>query len=67
MDVSTAFLNGDLQEEIYMKQPEGYFKQGQENLVCKLNKSLYGLKQVSRCWYETFDKFLRVWIQALHS
>ena len=43
MDVSTVFLNGDLQEEIYMKQPEGYVKQGQENLVCKLNKSLYGL------------------------
>ena len=59
MDVSTTFLNGDLQEKIYMKQPEGYVKQGQENLVCKLNKSLYGLKQASRCWYETFDRFLK--------
>ena len=59
MDVSTAFINGDLQEEIYMKQPEGYVKQGQENLVCKLNKSFYGLKQASRCWYETFDQFLK--------
>ena len=45
MDVSTAFLNGDLKEEIYMKQPEGYIEEGKENLVCKLNKSLYGLKQ----------------------
>jgi hypothetical protein len=41
MDVKTAFLNGDLEEDIYMVQPEGFVKTGQENMVCKLNKSLY--------------------------
>ena len=43
MDVQTAFLNGELEEEIYMSQPEGYKEKGKENYVCKLNKSLYGL------------------------
>lgn len=59
MDVSTAFLNGELEEEIYMTQPEGYVKEGEEELVCKLNKSIYGLKQSSRCWYNTIDQFLK--------
>ena len=58
MDVSTAFLNGELEEEIYMSQPEGYVKEGEEGLVCKLNKSIYGLKQSSRCWLNTIDEFL---------
>ena len=44
MDVKTAFLHGNLEEEIYMEQPEGYVKKGKENLVCRLKKSLYGLK-----------------------
>ena len=44
MDVKTAFLNGDLEEEIYMEQPEGFVAPRQENKVCKLVKSLYGLK-----------------------
>ena len=45
MDVKTAFLNGDLDKEIYMEQPEGFIVPGQEKKVCRLVKSLYGLKQ----------------------
>ena len=50
MDVSTAFLNGELSEEVYMRQPEGFVKKGEEHLVCRLNRSIYGLKQSPRCW-----------------
>ena len=55
MDVKTAFLNGELDEEIYMEQPEGFVVEGQENKVCRLVKSLYGLKQVPKQWHEKFD------------
>ena len=48
MDVKTTFLNGELHEEIYMEQPEGFVVQGQENKVCKLVKSLYGLKKAPK-------------------
>ena len=48
MDVKTAFLIGDLDEEIYMQQPVDFITPGQENKVCKLRKSIYGLKQSSR-------------------
>ena len=58
MDVVTAFLNGQLEEEIYMEQPEGYIKPGQEHLVCKLKKSIYGLKQSPRCWSKAFTEFM---------
>ena len=51
MDVKTAFLNGELEEDIYMEQPEGFVEQGKEHLVCKLKSSLYGLKQSPRAWY----------------
>ena len=58
MDVVTAFLNGTLEEEIYMEQPEGYVQPGSEHLVCKLKRSLYGLKQSPRCWNTTLTEFL---------
>jgi len=54
MDVITAFLNGELEEDIYMRQPEGYVVPGKEHMVCKLKRSIYGLKQASRCWNNTF-------------
>ena len=54
MDVETAFLNGKLDEEIYMQQPKEYVKPVEEHLVCKLEESLYGLKQSSRCWNKVF-------------
>ena len=58
MDVKTAFLNGDLEEEIYMDQPEGFVLSGNEHKVCKLLKSLYGLKQAPRQWHIKFDQCL---------
>ena len=57
MDVKSAFLHGDLQEEIYMEQPPGYV-QDNSSLVCLLKKSLYGLKQAPRAWYAKMDRFL---------
>lgn len=58
MDVKTAFLHGDLKEELYMTQPEGFIVKGKEGLVCKLKKSLYGLKQAPKKWYKKFDSFM---------
>ncbi|EPZ35576.1 Integrase, catalytic core domain-containing protein [Rozella allomycis CSF55] len=59
MDMVTAYLNGTLDTMIYMKQPEGFIKEGSENLVCDLQKSLYGLKQSGRLWNIKIDCDLR--------
>ena len=56
MDVKAAFLDGELEEEIYMKQPKRFVVQGHENKVYKLNRALYGLKQASRQWYRKFHQ-----------
>ncbi|GJS26632.1 retrovirus-related pol polyprotein from transposon TNT 1-94 [Tanacetum coccineum] len=58
MDVKSAFLNGKLKEEVYVKQPPGFESSEFPNHVCKLDKSLYGLKQAPRAWYETLSTYL---------
>jgi len=55
MNVKIAFLNGDLEENVYMDQPMGFSVEGKEHMVCKLNKSIYNLKQASRQWYLRFN------------
>lgn len=58
VDVKTACLYGELEEEIYMDQPEGFITPEKETKVCRLIKSLYGLKQAPRCWNSKFNEFL---------
>ena len=59
MDVKTAFLNGNLEDEIYMMQPESFIAKNQEHIVCKLKRSIYGLKQASRLWNIRFDQAIK--------
>ena len=59
MDVKTTFLNGYLEENIYMMQLDGFITEGQEHMVCKLHKSIYGLKQASRSWNKCFDQVIK--------
>ncbi|GJU02656.1 retrovirus-related pol polyprotein from transposon TNT 1-94 [Tanacetum coccineum] len=60
LDVKTTFLHGDLDEDIYMTQPEGFQSAEKgENLMCKLKKSLYELMQAPRQWYLKFDSFMQ--------
>jgi hypothetical protein len=59
MDVKSAFLNGDLKEEVYMEQPEGFQQSDNPDFVYKLKKALYGLKQAPRAWYHRLDTYLQ--------
>ena len=58
LDVKTTFLHGNLDEDIYMEQLESFVQHQKGRLVCKIKKSLYGLKQSPRKWYKKFDSFM---------
>jgi hypothetical protein len=58
MDVKTTFLNGEIDEEVYIEQPEGFVIHNEKTHVCRLKKAMYGLKQAPRAWYEKMDGFL---------
>jgi hypothetical protein len=55
MDVNTTFLNGEIEEEVYIEQPDGFMIHEKESHVCRLKKALYGLKQPPRAWYARID------------
>jgi hypothetical protein len=59
MDVKMTFLNGDLEEKVYMKQPKGFFMEGKEHMGYRLKKSIYGLKQASRQWHLKFNDTIK--------
>jgi hypothetical protein len=59
MDVKTAFLNGNIEEELYMVQPEGFVDPKDANKVCKLQRSIYGLKQACWSWNHRFDEVIK--------
>jgi hypothetical protein len=59
MDVKSSFLNGELEEEVYIEQPEGFQLSENADYVCKLKKALYGLKHAPRAWYSRLDKYLQ--------
>src|SRR5271156_2672998 len=58
MDVKSIFLNGILEEEVYIEQPEGFFNPNKRNMACRLHKALYGLKKAPRAWYERLHSYL---------
>ena len=58
MDVKTTFLNGKIEEEVYIEQPKGFKLDGKESHECKLKKAQYGLKQAPRAWYARIDNYL---------
>ena len=58
MDVKTTFLNGFIQEELYIEQPQGFEVENRRTHLCKLKKDMYGLKQAPRSWYGRIDSFL---------
>ena len=58
MDVKTTFLNGKLEEEVYMEIPDGFESAGDPSKVCKLNRAFYGLKQAPKAWYANIDSWL---------
>ena len=60
MDVKSTFLNGKLEEEVYIEQPECFLLSENRNYVCKLKKALYGLKQAPRSWFSRLDNYLKL-------
>jgi hypothetical protein len=58
MDMKTTFLNGEIEEEVYIEQPDGFMIHEKESHVCRLKKALYGLKQAPHAWYEKIDGYL---------
>ena len=59
MDVKPSFINGELEEEVYVEQLEGFLLSENRNYVCKLKKALYGIKQAPRAWFSRLDKYLK--------
>jgi hypothetical protein len=59
MDVKSSFLNGELEEEVYIEQPKVFQLSENADYVCKLKKALYGIKQAPRAWYSRLDKHLK--------
>ena len=58
MDIKSSFLNGELEEEVYIEQLEGFQLSENTDYVCKLEKTLYGLKHAPRAWYSRMDKYM---------